>query len=68
MEGLKTKAAEIGTAVNYETRGSYEIGNISARKTLHRSPHAITKGGRNKGRRYTSTYAPGEYRITKAGV
>ena len=32
MEGLRSKEAESGTAVNDETRGSYEMGNSGAWK------------------------------------
>ena len=66
MEGLRTKASESGTAINSETRGLYETGKSGAWKTWHGSPHVVTKGGINKGRSYTSTYAPGAYRNTTA--
>ena len=68
MEVLRNKAAESGTAVRSETRGSYETVNIGALKTWHRSPNYVTKGGRNKVRKYTSTYAPGACRITIAEI
>ena len=65
MEVFRTKAAAYsGTAVNYETQCSYETGNIGACKIWHGITHARTKGGGNKGRRYTSTYAPWAYRNT----
>ena len=35
------------------------MGNIGAWKILHNSPHASTKGGRNKCGRHTITYVPG---------
>ena len=64
MKGLRTKAAYIGPAVNYDTRGSYETGNSDDRKIWHSIPHVSTKGGRNKSRSYTSKYAPGTDRNT----
>ena len=66
MEGLGNKASDIGTAVNSETRGSYETGKSGAWKTWHVIPHNGTKGDRNKGIGYTSTYEPGAYRNTTA--
>ena len=66
MEVLRTKVAESGTAVNYETRGIYETGKSDAWKTWHGSPHYGNKGGRNKCGRYTSTHASGEYIIPTA--
>ena len=62
MEGLRTKVADSGTSVNYETRGIYETVNSGAWKTWHDRPHSGTKGGRNKGRSYTIIYAPEAYR------
>ena len=45
MEGYKTKAEDIETYVNSETRGSYETGKSGFWITWHGSPHASTKGG-----------------------
>ena len=43
MEGLRTKVAEIKTAIKPEIRGSYERGKSGAWKTWHGRPHAGTK-------------------------
>ena len=68
MEGLRTKAADSGTAFNYETQRSYDTGKSGAWKTWHGSPYDCTKVDINKGRSYTSTYAPGAYiNITSEG-
>ena len=64
MEGSSTKASYIGTAVNYETQVRSKTGKSGVWKTWHDSPHASTKGGVNKGRIYSSTYAPGAYKNT----
>ena len=45
-----------------ETQVIYDTGKSGAWKTRHGRPHPGTKGGINKGRRYTSTYAPGAYK------
>ena len=66
MEGVSNKVEQIGTSVNSETRGRYEIGKIGAGKTWYGSPHAIAKGGLNKGRSYTISYAHGEDNNTTA--
>ena len=65
MEGLRIEAAQSGTAIKPVARGIYEAGKSDAQKTWYIIPHASTKGGGNKGRIYTSTYAPGAYIITK---
>ena len=59
MEGLRVEADYSVTDIKPVTRGIYEAGKSGACKTWHVSPHDITKGGGNKGRIYTSTYAPG---------
>ena len=64
MDGLRTKVAYSVTSVNYKTQGRYETGNSDACKKWHGSPHIRAKGGINKGRSYTSIYAPGEYNNT----
>ena len=68
MEGLSTKSLQSGTAVSSKTRGVYEIGKIGACKTWHGRPHISAKRGVNKGRIYTSTYAPGADRNTTAEI
>ena len=68
MEGIRTKAAQSGTAINPAARGSYDTGKSGAWKIWHGSPYAGTKGGRNKGRSYNSTYASGEYINTTSGI
>ena len=66
MEELSIKAAQGRRSIKPEVRGRYKTGKSGAGKTWHGIPHASTKGGVNKGRRYTSTYAPGAYRNTIA--
>ena len=65
MEDLRVDTDQSGTPMNPATRGSYQADNSGAWKTWHVRPHASTKGGGNKGRRYTSTYAPGAFKNTK---
>ena len=64
MEGLRIDVAYIGTYIKPAAIGIQETGKIGAWKTWHVSPNDSTKGGVNKGIRYTSTYAPGAYRNT----
>ena len=64
MEGLSTKSEQSGISVNDEAQGSYETGKGRSWKTWHGIPLSGTKGGVNKGRRYTSTYETGVYRNT----
>ena len=68
MQGLRFDIDQIGTAIKPETRGRYEAGKSVAYKTWHVNTHARTKGGRNKGRSYTNTYAPGSYINTTAEI
>ena len=44
--------------MNPVSRVRYETGKSGYSKTCNSGPHYITKGGGNKFRRYTSTYAP----------
>ena len=57
MEGLRTKASRSVTPINPAAIGCYETVKSDAWKTWHGSPYTGTKGGKNKGRSYTSTYA-----------
>ena len=66
MQGLRTKSEESGRVINPDIRGRYATGKSGVWETWYDSPHAGTKGGRNKSRSYTSTYAPGAYRIKTA--
>ena len=66
MDVLRTKAKESGTSIKPTTGVSDEKGNSGVQKIWHVSPHSDTKGGINKGRSYTSKYAPGVYRNTTA--
>ena len=59
MDILKTESEYSGTDFDPTTQGSYESGNSGAWRTWHGYPHVSTKGCKNKGRIYTSTYAPG---------
>ena len=66
MEGLSIEAAYSATSIKPAARGIYETGKSGAWKTQYIRPHASTKGGVNKDRRYTSTDAPGQYINTTA--
>ena len=59
MEGIRNKVEQSGAAVKPKTRGIYETFKSGALKTWHGSPHYGAKGGRNKGKGYTSEYAQG---------
>ena len=64
MKGLRIEAYQSRTAIKPVARGRYDTGKSGASKKFHGGPHADTKVGVNKGRIYTSTYAPGAYRNT----
>ena len=66
MQDLRIEAAYSRTALNPAARGRYQTVKRGAGKTWHCSLHYKTKGGENKGRRYTSTNAPCAYRNTTA--
>ena len=68
MEGLRIEADYRGTSIKHEARGGYDTGKSGASKTFHGGPHSGTKLGLNKGRIYTSTYAPGSYRNTTSEI
>ena len=58
MDGLRIEVDQSGTAINTAEIDSYDTGKNGAQKTWHGSPHAGTKGGGNKGIKYTIKYAP----------
>ena len=68
MKGLMIEADYIGKAIKSEARDRYETSKSGAWKTWHVSPHASTKGGRNKRRSYTSTDVPGAYKDKTAEI